>query len=128
MTPRFWLLNSILAALIFAAWHAGFLMPLFHNDPTGMTYAIAALFVIGLASTARTCWARTTRLIIDTLPMLGLLGTFVGFAIAFSGVVGNDAVELRDLGIATALNTTICGVTGAAWLLWQVHLLRGKKS
>ena len=111
---RFWVLNLTGAALLAAGWMQGAVANVFMGDQTGMTFGIAAVFLVGLALAARGRWggAEYVSLI---LPTLGLLGTVIGFSMALTGVAGDDIV-LRDIGVHTALNTTIVGLSGSLWL------------
>lgn len=114
MIARFSILQLVGAALLWVAYVEGWLAYLVVNDQTHMTLGIGACFLIGLGcSVARQwTWAEWIR---EALPALGLLGTFIGFGMAVSGQVGAE-YDLRDLGVATALNTTIIALIGNLWL------------
>lgn len=122
MIARFVIINGALGASLFAAIIAGWVWPLVETDRTYMTGAIAALFAIGLALVILRQW-HWVEWIRQVLPGLGLLGTFIGFSIAVGGVEGGD-YDLRNLGVATALNTTIVGLIGNLWLHLNERALR----
>lgn len=114
MTARFFIVQTLGAALLWVAFAEGWLAYLIAGDRTYMTAAIGALMVIGLGLSLMRRWT-WADFIKDHLPTLGLLGTFIGFGMALSGVEGAEYV-LRDMGVATALNTTVAGLIGYLWL------------
>ncbi len=111
---RFWVLNVTGLALFIAGWLHGAVASVFLNDQTGMTLGIAVVFIIGLGLASQGFWAGAEYVSL-ILPTLGLLGTVIGFSMALTGVVGDDIV-IRDIGVNTALNTTIVGLSGSLWL------------
>ena len=117
------LLQMIGAVLLFAAWHQGWLLPIFTNDATYISWLITGVFLVGvvLLPNRHLCGV-DSRWIAIILPMLGILGTIIGFKLAVDGVVG-DNFELRDFGIDTALNTTVAGLVGSLWLRLSKRLL-----
>lgn len=119
---RFWTLLVLCLALLAGAIILGWLIPLLEQDRTRITYAILALFALGQFCLGRKVW-RWADHITEALPTIGLLGTIIGLKIAVDGSAGGD-YELRDLGVATALNTTIAGVVGSLWLAATKRLLK----
>ena len=117
------LLQMIGAVLLFAAWQQGWLWPVFENDATRISWLIAGAFLLGVALLPdRKLYYIDTRWIAVILPVLGIVGTIIGFKMAVDGAAGAD-FELRDFGIATALNTTIAGLIGSLWLRMSKRLL-----
>lgn len=114
MIARWSILQVLGAALLWIAYAEGWLTYLIAGDRTYMTAAIGALLICGLVASILRQWT-WADFIRDHLPTLGLLGTFIGFGMALGGVEGAE-YELRDLGVATALNTTVCGLIGYLWL------------
>jgi hypothetical protein len=145
---RFVLINIAAGALLFVAAVRGWVALIVENDPSRITLVIAALLAVGLGLCAwrfvtlrrvpqheslyadkLAAWIderiKTVRLLVELLPLLGLIGTVVGFVIAFLGfdlgalasadqaatVVG---AVLRGVGVA--LYTTLVGALAGAWL------------
>lgn len=121
-TRRFIAIQAVGAALLASVWAVGWLTIMFAGDRTYMTSVIAAVLLIGvlLAGFERWQWVEW---IVMALPIMGLLGTVIGIKIAVSGISGEE-IALRDLGVATALNTTIAGMIGALWLGLTERLIR----
>lgn len=122
MMVRFWTLLVLCLALLAGTTILGWLLPLLEQDHTRITYAILLLFALGQFCMWRQHWHWVDH-ICDVLPTIGLLGTIIGLKIAVDGSAGGD-YELRDLGVATALNTTIAGVVGSLWLAATKRLLK----
>lgn len=110
------------AALLLAGIAQGAVIDLFATDLTGMTGGIGAAFLCGIVAAFLGRWG-AVEWIAEHLPTLGLLGTVLGFAIALGGLTGDD-LSIRNLGIHTALNTTIAGVIGSLWLSLTMRLCR----
>jgi len=113
LTPRFLICQVVGLSLFIVAWWLGAPQHLYEGDPTHLTPAIAALALIGilLAAFGR---QRAADFISYELPILGLLGTFVGVQMTVDAAAGDFAAIREALG--TAFNTTIAGIIGAAWL------------
>jgi len=121
------LLNIAGFGFLFAAYWAGWLIPLFRDDNTYVVYGIVALFLVGLID----CWIKSWRLsrweaiplavhhgvdkntllkerfdhmmslpywLSTEVAMLGMIGTFVGIIIAASHL---DPSLLNDAASAT---------------------------
>lgn len=128
---RFTILNLIGGFCFAALWIAGLSSIPFVSDPTGMTAGLGVFFLIGLACAAMGEW-RTVEWISGALVFLGLIGTVIGFVIAFSGVDPEQAKDIDAVtpmvaaliaGMATALFTTLVGAIGYLWLSLNGHLL-----
>jgi hypothetical protein len=74
------------------------------------------------------------RQVVNSLVMLGLIGTVVGFIIALSGVDPDKAQDFQAVspmvstlieGMSTALYTTLAGAVLNVWLMVNFHLLAG---
>lgn len=111
---RFIIFNSLAVAVAIALWWSGYLLPVFDNDQSRLTVAIAALFLVGWVGSWRkaatvslklndsklkgpqpACAAQSDKDVAKTewltsisewLVALGLLGTVVGFSMALAGV------------------------------------------
>ena len=123
--------------ITFSTWYLGYIQPIFENDASKLSYAIAVLFLAGLV----TAFARAFRLdiagdvslftrrkqveqtivsvglisdISNWLMTLGLLGTVIGFSIALAGLSADNHAGLIS-GLHTAVGTTIIGGFLALW-------------
>lgn len=154
---RMAIFNASLAGLM--AWLAsqGYVSLIFASDPTGISLGIVALFLIAMVSTCMQLWKITKdknavkagtapsrdkkrgmkleRIdkMADTMSLLGIIGTVVGFIIAFSGIdpssllsasgVGaNVAGMMKGMGIA--LYTTLTGAVLGGWTSWNHSMLK----
>lgn len=113
MTARFWILQSVGAVLFVAAWFMGWPQMMSAGDPTHITPGIGLVGLIGILCAARGKW-KAAEFISYELPVLGLLGTFVGLQMVIASS-GGDFEAIRQ-GLGTAFYTTIAGILGAAWL------------
>ncbi|HEU4984956.1 MAG TPA: MotA/TolQ/ExbB proton channel family protein [Nitrososphaera sp.] len=144
-------LTTIAGASV-AVWaHAnGLVVPIFETDVSYLSYAIAALFLVGLASTFQRAamvgaaideykeYGVTTLLerrarklsekyihisdIAGWLQLLGMLGTVIGLAIALDGKAIDDAVAIQQ-GVKTAIGTTIIGGFLSLWTSINFRML-----
>ena len=125
MTKQFYLFQVVLVALLGGAWHMGWLQPLFSNDASYLSYGIAVLLVFGIVTSYKSSW-EWVGYCISVAPLLGLLGTVIGIKMAVDGAAG-QVMELRDLGLSTALNTTILGMCVSTYLyLLETHFKDAK--
>lgn len=110
--------------LFASAYYLGWVELLRHSDRTGIVEGISALAIIGcfgsLYSRKLAAW------IASFLPLLGLLGTVIGFMLAFGGDINpetmTDPEGFKQLvaqmlsGLGTALSTTLVGIVAYIWL------------
>ena len=180
---RFALFNLAAFALVGAAHLQGWLAGVLEADGTGLSVAIAAVFLGGLAICTRKIWQISVELnsvrnfdprsrswaarylaevsgreagsraitasalrvrlanrisvvrhIANSLVLLGLIGTVIGFVIALSGVDANTAGDVRNItpmvtqllrGMSVALYTTLVGAVLNLWLTVNYHILAG---
>ncbi len=125
----FIILHVIFLAGLYLAWRADLLVPLFmhldsggHADRASLAALIAPVVLIGMGAAALRRWD-DVKILKNTLPTLGLLGTVIGFAMGIEGIA-IDAPDLKMLGLHTALNTTITGLIGSLWLLICERVLK----
>ncbi len=119
----FIILNGVIAgSLLYGAWRADLLVPFFTADKIGLTALVAAVALLGVGAVALRRWDDVQTLK-NTLPMIGLLFTVVGFAMGIEGIA-IDSPDLKMLGLHTALNTTIAGLSGSLWLLLCERVLK----
>lgn len=124
---KYLIFNISLLAVFSAAYMTGWTRIVWDNDPTGITAGIAlltALGVCGLLFGAQ----RFAEYAGNTVTMLGLIGTVVGFIIAFSNVDANAAQDTDAAmamistilqGMGVALYTTLAG--GIGWLVLKTN-------
>lgn len=131
MKLRFTILNVTGIAIVAALFIAGVGEAPFRADQTGLTFLIAAVFLIGLWLVWQERWG-AVRWIGGTLVFLGLLGTVVGFIVALSGVDPQKAGDVAAIspmvsallrGMATALYTTLVGSVAYLWLSVNAYVL-----
>lgn len=79
-------------------------------------------------------WIIVVRQVANSLVLLGLIGTVLGFIIALSGVDPNSASDIRAIspmvanlirGMSVALYTTLVGAVLNLWLIVNYHMLVG---
>jgi len=115
----------------------GWIMMAVDGDATKITLLIAALFIVGLIVSARRAFGgdiMVIRQIANSLVMLGLIGTVIGFVIALSGVDSAAAGDITAItgmvstlisGIGVALYTTLAGSVFSLWLTVNYNILHG---
>lgn len=125
--------NVIAIAGLAVAIRHGFLIALWHNDPTFIGFGIMTLFaivlMIGSFLPHKTVYRMATLMV-----TIGFLGTLIGFAYALSDV---DAAALTNVesvsamiatmmeGVGAIVWTSICGFTFGTWTLINYWLLGG---
>lgn len=148
---RLLIVNTCGAVGLFYAWQASYVTKLFATDSTNISYAIAALFVVGLLSTfhraikvssAINLWrshalfqpdtrqkiakmgikSAHLKSIADWLTGLGLLGTIIGLRIALDGSAMDDPKMVQE-GMFAALGTTIIGLILSLWTRVNLRIL-----
>jgi hypothetical protein len=178
---RFALINLVTFGFLVVAYVNGFIHMVIAADKTGLSIAIFAVFVSGLALCGykiaqvnrelNAAWDRNppatslaasyteklrgkaedgraviagavrltlshrvavVRHIANSLVLLGLIGTVIGFIIALSGVDPQKASEFESIspmvstliqGMSTALYTTLVGGVLNLWLMTNYHML-----
>ncbi len=113
---RFLILNITGAAILIAGWLHGFVKDVAGMDSTGMTWLIAAIFLVGLWRAYKHDW-RGVDFAATLLPVLGVLGTVAGIVMVFGPSLMSGELINPSLGIGTALSTTGVGLAGHAWLV-----------
>lgn len=128
--------NVAAAALMAAAFIEGHAQAAFTPDKSILTWAIAGVFVLGLALCVRAARGGPTRPIgqvANALVMLGLIGTVWGFIVALSGVdpaTAGDVSKVAQMvsklveGMGIALYTTLEGSVLALWLTVNRQMLQ----
>jgi hypothetical protein len=114
---HFFIFQVVMVTLLGVAWYLGWLQPMFQNDRSFLSYGIAVVLVLGLATVANQSW-KWLHYCIAVAPMLGLMGTVIGIMLATQGMAGSESIELRDLGVSTALNTTLMGMMVSSYLFF----------
>lgn len=181
LLARYSLINLIGFGLLAVAHIHGLTNLVIVSDRTGLSVAIAAVFLAGLAICTQKVWqtsvdlnqvrdfdplapsraagylaqlrgkygeSRTilasslrlrlshrigvVRHIANSLVLLGLIGTVIGFIIALSGVDPANASDIKAVapmvstlveGMSTALYTTLVGAVFSVWLMTNYHVL-----
>ena len=146
---EFVVLNVILFVALVAAWDLGFVGAVVEADQSRITFLMVAVFVMTWTWQALFTVSasmnfrdpplsgdgtvrqfprhpfRTFAFVSQMLVVLGLIGTFVGFAIAVKGIdsdsVGDvekagDMVVILASGLGIAIYTTITGAVLGLWL------------
>lgn len=178
---RFVVINLSGLALVGAAWMQGWVTTVMSADDTGLTLAIFAVFISGLAvcgiklyrlgreieavrsgtpralswaasylaavrgrdASARAIagsvlkvrlgdWISVVRHVANSLVLLGLIGTVIGFIISLSGVDPAAVSDVKAIspmvskllsGMSVALYTTLAGAMLNLWLMVNYRLL-----
>ena len=132
---RILILNITFWAVFLALWHNG-ISKIPFTDPTHLSHGILVLFTVGQLCALCQKWDWVDW-IGTALVFLGLIGTVIGFIIAFSGVTPQSAtdsnmaktmVAVLISGMATALYTTLVGSVGALWLSLNNKLFNAQYS
>lgn len=130
---KVWRVNVELNGLDFGqpspgGWVEGYFSEIASMGDSGRAAAATALR-LRLAS-----WIGPVRHIANSLVLLGLIGTVIGFVIALSGVDPSktgDATSIAPMvaqlisGMSVALYTTLVGAVLNMWLMANYHLLNG---
>lgn len=155
---RFIIFNALMTTLV--AWCAskGYLSLIVASDPTGISLGIAALFGLTAVGTAVQAWKVTkeknahkaglytaknkakrgiklTRIsrASDAMALLGLIGTIVGFIIAFAMADPASLLNATDVstgvaqmmkGMGIALYTTLTGAVLGGWTGENYNMLK----
>ena len=138
-----WLIVCAIGTVSYITHTMGWLVPIFTNDLTYITYLITAVtifttlslgykFKVPDADTVDVEW-----FVSDVVLTLGMLGTIIGFMImlqgTFSSIEFNDANSIRlalssmSQGLFTALNTTLIGLVSSIILKVQLVVYENVK-
>lgn len=155
---RFILFNSLMTGLMAWLVSKGYIATLVASDPTGISLGIAALFGLSAAATAVQAWKITKEKnahkagtytakdkakrgiklkrierASDTMALLGIVGTIVGFIVAFSTAdpasllnaaeVGTGVTQMMQ-GMGIALYTTLTGAVLGGWTGENYNMLK----
>ncbi|WP_089177232.1 MotA/TolQ/ExbB proton channel family protein [Bosea sp. AS-1] len=130
---RWWLWTCLTAVGASVALMLGYGAVLWRQDATGLALAVVALYA---ACTAWLGWKvragdsdyEFTWYMADTMERIGLLGTFIGLAVAFNSLSGLDpsspAFKTAILhGVLTKLHCSLVGLACAIALKTQIKIL-----
>jgi hypothetical protein len=131
-----WLIVCVIGTGSYLTHIMGWLVPLYTNDLTYITFlitAIAALTTLSLGYKFKVPAAVNVNVewfVSDVVLTLGMLGTIIGFMImlqgTFSSIEFNDTNSIRlalssmSQGLFTALNTTLIGLVSSIVLKVQL--------
>ena len=131
-----WLIVCVIGTGSYLTHIMGWLVPLYTNDLTYITFlitAIAALTTLSLGYKFKVPDAVNVNVewfVSDVVLTLGMLGTIIGFMImlqgTFSSIEFNDTNSIRlalssmSQGLFTALNTTLIGLVSSIVLKVQL--------
>lgn len=128
---RWWMIFCISILSLVVLYYTGFYEELKEKDTTYISFIIIAIYMIASVYLGKVSLDKDRGkpvdkginagyYIYDLLPILGLIGTVVGFIMMFGGsfaeINTSDAQSVRDalltmaLGISTALYTTLVGM------------------
>ena len=134
-----WLIVCVMGTGSYIAHTMGWLVPLYTNDLTYITFVITTLAVLTtlslgykfkLPTRAAAVSVNVEWFVSDVVLTLGMLGTIIGFMImlqgTFSSIEFNDTNSIRlalssmSKGLFTALNTTLIGLVSSIVLKVQL--------
>ena len=138
-----WLIVCVVGASSYITHTMGWLVPLYTNDITYITFlitVIAGLTTLSLGYKFKMSDANSVDVewfVSDVVLTLGMLGTIIGFMImlqgTFSSIEFNDVHSIRlalssmSQGLFTALNTTLLGLVSSIILKVQLILYENVK-
>ena len=138
-----WLIVCVVGASSYITHTMGWLVPLYTNDITYITFLItvvAILTTVSLGYKFKMSDANSVDVewfVSDVVLTLGMLGTIIGFMImlqgTFSSIEFNDVHSIRlalssmSQGLFTALNTTLLGLVSSIILKVQLILYENVK-
>jgi hypothetical protein len=138
-----WLIVCVVGASSYITHTMGWLVPLYTNDLTYITFlitVIAGLTTLSLGYKFKMSDANSVDVewfVSDVVLTLGMLGTIIGFMImlqgTFSSIEFNDVHSIRlalssmSQGLFTALNTTLLGLVSSIILKVQLILYENVK-
>ena len=138
-----WLIVCVVGTSSYITHAMGWLVPLYTNDLTYITFlitVIAVLTTLSLGYKFKVPDANSVDVewfVSDVVLTLGMLGTIIGFMImlqgTFSSIEFNDVHSIRlalssmSQGLFTALNTTLLGLVSSIILKVQLILYENVK-
>ncbi|NMJ87554.1 MAG: hypothetical protein EX285_06925 [Thaumarchaeota archaeon] len=138
-----WLIVCVVGASSYITHTMGWLVPLYTNDITYITFLITVVTILTTASLGykfKMSDANSVDVewfVSDVVLTLGMLGTIIGFMImlqgTFSSIEFNDVHSIRlalssmSQGLFTALNTTLLGLVSSIILKVQLILYENVK-
>ena len=129
---RWWLWTCLTFAVLAIAGLFGFYSVLLRNDITYLGFAVIGLYLAATAWLTAKLYAGERSFdfiwyIAETMERVGLLGTFIGLAIAFQAIAdmgaGNEWKQALIHGIMTKFLCSIVGLVGAIMLKTQIKIL-----
>lgn len=130
---RWWLFTCATFAVLIIAGIFGFYGALLRQDVTYLGFTVLALYLLstlwlGIQLRRGHAGFDFVWYVAELMERAGLLGTFVGLAIAFQSLQHMDAGDgwKSELiaGISTKFLCSIVGLTGAMFLKTQIKILR----
>ena len=138
-----WLIVCVVSASSYITHTMGWLVPLYTNDITYITFLITVVTILTTVSLGykfKMSDANSVDVewfVSDVVLTLGMLGTIIGFMImlqgTFSSIEFNDVHSIRlalssmSQGLFTALNTTLLGLVSSIILKVQLILYENVK-
>ena len=133
-----WLIVCAVLLAVLLCYNAGFLVPIYVNDATAITFLITTLFVGSTLSIGYKNFNKHLQtfkiewFVSDACMTLGMLGTIIGFMIMLFGTFTNitiiDTESIKTIlnamssGLYTALGTTLVGLVSSLVLKAQLIL------
>ena len=122
---------------IYLAHSSDWVVPLYNNDITNITYLISALMVLATLSVGYKAYRNKSMhlewFVSDVVLSLGMIGTIVGFMVMLYGTFGeikvDDMESVRSVlsamssGLYTALSTTLMGLIASVALKVQISVV-----
>ena len=138
-----WLIVCVVGVSSYITHAMGWLVPLYTNDITYITFLITVVTILTTASLGykfkmpNADSVDVEWFVSDVVLTLGMLGTIIGFMImlqgTFSSIEFNDVHSIRlalssmSQGLFTALNTTLLGLVSSIILKVQLILYENVK-
>jgi len=123
-----WLIVCVVGASSYITHTMGWLVPLYTNDITYITFLITVVTILTTASLGykfKMSDANSVDVewfVSDVVLTLGMLGTIIGFMIMLQGTFSS-----MSQGLFTALNTTLLGLVSSIILKVQLILYENVK-
>ena len=132
-----WLIVCVMGVGIYLAHSSDWVIPLYNNDITNITYLISALLVLANISIGYKAYRNLSMhlewFISDVVLSLVMIGTIVGFMVMLYGtfvdIRVDDMESVRSVlgamssGLYTALSTTLMGLIASVALKVQISIV-----